>query len=57
VLLDLKNLNFILSVRTPRPQKPVIDTGLTVLGILDAAEALAVVVEFVVAVVGGVLSA
>jgi hypothetical protein len=45
VLLDEKNLNFILGGNTFPAQKPVVETGLFVIQGLETAEALDVVEE------------
>jgi hypothetical protein len=57
VFLDKKSLNFVLGGKTSPAKKPVVETGLFVIQGIETAEALAVVVEFVVDVVGGVFSA
>ncbi len=55
--MDKKNLNFILGGNSFPSQKPVVETGLFVIQGLETAEAVGVVVEFVVDVIGGVFSA
>jgi hypothetical protein len=57
VLLDKKNLNFIMGGRTGGSKYPFLDAGVVVLDGLATADAFAALLGFVLDIVGGALSA
>jgi hypothetical protein len=56
VLLDKKNLNYIMGGKTGGSENPVLDAGIFVFDGIVTADAFAGLLEFVLDIVGGVVS-